>query len=186
MVLFLVLLYVWRRLRKMDIFKKGRKCLNWAPQHFVGPPLGPNFKVLGIIWCCRPLRLHISKFSDLYDVGTLNLYLRMPDTMQRESALSDHPARRKRPKCGPIVLFQIYPNIYEHFGRFLWTGWLDQADSFCIVPGVPRHKFRVPTSYKSENFEMWSLSGRQHSGGPSWGTFPLFWKFPFFAIFFNI
>ena len=38
--------------------------------------------------------------------------------MQKESAQSDHPARRKRPKCGPILLFQniqIFMNVLDVF-----------------------------------------------------------------------
>ena len=31
-------------------------------------------------------------------MGTLNLYLRMPDSLQKELAQSDHRALRKRPK----------------------------------------------------------------------------------------
>ena len=31
-------------------------------------------------------------------MGTLNLYLEMPSTMQKESDQSDHPVPRKRPK----------------------------------------------------------------------------------------
>jgi hypothetical protein len=38
-----------------------------------------------------------------------------------------------------------YPNISARFGRFLWIGWLDWADSFCIESDVMRHKFRLPT-----------------------------------------
>jgi hypothetical protein len=51
-----------------------------------------NFKVLRIIhW------------------GTLNLCLKMPDTKLKESVQSYHPALRKHPKCGPILLNK--PNI---------------------------------------------------------------------------
>jgi hypothetical protein len=49
MVLFLVPFYVGRLLQITEIFEKGGKCLNLAPQYFVGLPLGPNFKVLGMI-----------------------------------------------------------------------------------------------------------------------------------------
>jgi hypothetical protein len=44
--------------------------------------------------------------------------------IKKESAQSDIPARRKCPKCGPILVFQQlpkYPNISACFGRFLWT-----------------------------------------------------------------
>ena len=39
-----------------------------------------------------PLRVKIYKLSEICDVGTLNLCLVMPDTMQKELAQSDHPA----------------------------------------------------------------------------------------------
>ena len=55
----------------------------------------------------------------------------------------------------------------SHFGRFLQAGWSDWADSFCIVPGVLRHKFRVPITYLSENFEIPLFGGRPPLGGPS-------------------
>jgi hypothetical protein len=67
---------------------------------------------------CLPLWVQISKFSELYDADPLNLYLRMPGTMQNKSAQSDHHARRKRPKCGPILLFQniqIFMNVLDAF-----------------------------------------------------------------------
>ena len=70
-----------------------------------------------------PLRVQISKFLELYVVGTLNLCLGMPGTMQKESAQSDHPARRKHPKCGPILLFQnipIFLNILDVFSTIIY------------------------------------------------------------------
>ena len=54
---------------------------------FEGPPKGGQTP-----------KIEISKFSKLYDVGTLNLCLKTPGTMQKESAQSDHPILRKRPK----------------------------------------------------------------------------------------
>ena len=35
--------------------------------------------------------------------------------------------------------------IGPHLGRFLVVEWSDWADSFCIVSGFLRHKFRLPT-----------------------------------------
>jgi hypothetical protein len=51
-----------------------------------------------------PPKSENSKFSELYVVGTLNLCPETPGTMEKESAQSDHPAQRKRPTCGPILL----------------------------------------------------------------------------------
>jgi hypothetical protein len=87
--------------KKLKISKKGESASTLPP------------KIL-----TAPLRVQISKFSELNDVGTLNLYLKMPCTMQKESARSDHPAWRKRRKCGPILLFQnipIYINVLDVF-----------------------------------------------------------------------
>ena len=36
-------------------------------------------------------------------VGSLNLCLKKPDSLQKESAQSDHPAKRKRSKCAEIL-----------------------------------------------------------------------------------
>ena len=58
-----------------------------------------------------------------------------------------------------------YSNNSAHFGRFLRTWWSDWSDSFCIVPGVLRHKFRVPTTYYCENFEFPLIGGPT----PLWG-----------------
>ena len=41
-------------------------------------------------------------FSENPVVGTLNLYRRMPDSLQKESAQSDYPALRKRPKTDDL------------------------------------------------------------------------------------
>jgi hypothetical protein len=87
-------------------------------------------------FCRPPFWIQISKFSELYDVGTLNLYLRMPGTMQRESAQSDHPGRRKRQKCGPILLFQNIPIFMNVLDVFSGLGDRMELIPFCIVPGV--------------------------------------------------
>jgi hypothetical protein len=78
--------------KKQKISKKG-KSASTGPSEILSAPL----------W------VQMSKFSELYDVGILNLYLRMPGTLQKESAQSDHPAWRKRSKRGPILLFQNIP-----------------------------------------------------------------------------
>jgi hypothetical protein len=54
---------------------------------FGGPPKGG-----------QSTKCEISKFLELYDMGTLNLCLKMPGTMSKESAQSDHPVLRKRQK----------------------------------------------------------------------------------------
>jgi hypothetical protein len=44
-----------------------------------------------------------SKFSQSYVVGTLNLYLKRPGTMQKKSDQSDHPVLRKRQKHSVLM-----------------------------------------------------------------------------------
>ena len=60
--------------KKRKISKKGESALPGPPEMLLAP-----------------LRVQISKFSELYDVGTLNLCLETPGTMQKESAPSNHP-----------------------------------------------------------------------------------------------
>ena len=72
---------------------KKRKFSKKGESASTGPP-----KIL-----LAPLRVQISKLSELYDVGTLNLCLETPGTMQKESAQSDHPVQRKLPKCSEIL-----------------------------------------------------------------------------------
>ena len=51
------------------------------------------------------------------------------------------------------------------FGRFLITWWSDQLFVFCIVSGVSRHKFRVPTKGTLEDFFSRLIKG---SGRTLW------------------
>ena len=67
---------------------KKRKFSKKGESASTGPP-----KILS-----APLWVQISKFLELYDVGTLNLCLKTPGIMQKESAPSDQPVQRKRPK----------------------------------------------------------------------------------------
>ena len=58
-------------------------------------------------------------------MGSLNLCLREPESMQKESVQSDHTARRKRPKCAQkLRYFDVGPKlkIGPYFGRFLGAG----------------------------------------------------------------
>ena len=64
------------------------------------------------------LYFHHGTFSEIFDVGTLDLCLETPGTMQKEMAQSDHPARRKHPKCGLKGTFkniQRFINILDVF-----------------------------------------------------------------------
>ena len=84
--------FFWFLYRLEDDCKK-RKFSKKGKSASTGPP-----KIL-----LAPLRVQISKLSELYDVGTLNLCLETPGTMQKESAQSDHPVQRKLPKCSEIL-----------------------------------------------------------------------------------
>ena len=79
----------------------------WPKTVFRGPTKGVNPKNSGI-----------SKLPKYYVVGTLNLCQEMPEPMQKESAQSDHPTRRKRPKCGRILLIWANSKIAQYFGTF--------------------------------------------------------------------
>ena len=63
-----------------------------------------------------------------------------------------------------------------------------QGDRMELIPfaGVSRHKFRVPTSYNSKNFEIGTLRGADKIlGGPVKALSPFFEDFRFFAIIFK-
>ena len=58
--------------------------------------------------------------SKMPPVGSLNLCLWKPDSMQKKSAQSDHPTWRKQTKCGPNLLFWAIVKISQYFCTF-WT-----------------------------------------------------------------
>ena len=74
---------------------------------FRGPTKGVNTKNSGI-----------SKLLKYYVIGTLSLCQEMPGRMHKESAQSDHPIRRKRPKRGRILLIWANSKIAQYFGTF--------------------------------------------------------------------
>jgi hypothetical protein len=49
----------------------------------------------------------------------------MPETMQKESAQSDHPAQRKRPEWCPILLIWANTKISQYFGIPIFRHILD-------------------------------------------------------------
>ena len=59
----------------------------------------------------------------------LNLCLKTLSTMQKESAQSDHSAKRKRPKCGQILPFQVNVKISQYICMF-YTFSLDRVVGF--------------------------------------------------------
>ena len=52
-------------------------------------------------------------------VGVLNLCFEMPDLMEKVLAQSDHPVRRKRPKCAKILVIVKTANFQWFLGFLL-------------------------------------------------------------------
>ena len=101
-------------------------------------------------------------------------YLRMPGTMQKESAQSDHPARRKRPKCGPILLFQniqIFMNVLDVFSG---QGDLIELIPCALCQASRDTSLEYPHHIISRTLKFGPKGGQQNFGGPRSGTFPLF------------
>ena len=59
-----------------------------------------------IFWRVNHYKTYFLSFSENHVVGTLNLYLRVPYSMQKESAQSDHPVLRKRPKTDDLTIIK--------------------------------------------------------------------------------
>ena len=72
------------------------------------------------------------------------------------------------PKYRDILTLAQNSKIGPHFGRFLGAAKSDWANSFCNVSGISRHKFRLPTTYYSENVEISLFLGLT----PFWSVFP--------------
>jgi hypothetical protein len=113
-----------------------------GPQKFCRPPLGPNFRVLGIIWCGYSTLVSRDAWHNAKGISSIR-----------------SPCPEKTFKT--FINIGIFRNnkIGPHFGRFLRARWPHFADSFCFVPGILIYKFRVPTSYNYENFEIWTQRG---------------------------
>jgi hypothetical protein len=67
----------------------------------------------GNFWRVNHHKSCFLSFSEKHVVGTLNLYLRMPDSMQKESAQSIHPALRKRPKTDDLTDIQNMSTFWQ-------------------------------------------------------------------------
>ena len=65
-------------------------------------------------------------------MGTLNLCLVMPGTLQKESAQSDHPTLRKRPKRGLNLSFQNIPIFINVLDVFSGQGKRIELISFAL------------------------------------------------------
>ena len=134
------------------------------------------------------------KFSKVPFVGTLNLCLETPDTMQKTKSWSDHHVMRKCPKTAEIIqsFFTKFLTVLE---RFLSPGRSDLCLVFCIVSGISRHKFRVPTKGTLEEFFFSTCKGVRanlvaHCGRWRWLTKKLkigtwLYKYIFNNIFFG-
>jgi hypothetical protein len=63
----------------------------------------------------QPQKSGILKFSQYCVVGSLNLSLKEPDSLQKISAQSDYPALRKRPKRRfKVVKEEIFTTVEHH------------------------------------------------------------------------
>ena len=81
-----------------------------------------------------PSKSGISKFLELYVVGTLHFCLETPGTMQKESAKSDHPVRRKNLKRAKILGYFVIDPKWQNLTTF-WTfslGWVIGLSSFLL------------------------------------------------------
>jgi hypothetical protein len=78
------------------------------------------------------LRGQNSKFSQVYVVGTLNLCIGTPGSIQKESTQSDYHARKKLPKSGPILLFQNIPKMLNVLDIFSQQGDRIDPTSFAL------------------------------------------------------
>ena len=130
-------------LKQVHLSKFGNKYFYpWGNgyKNFVGPPKGPKFKVLAIICCGYSKLVSRDAWHNAKEIGSIW-----------------SPCCEKTSKTFKILGIFWNNKIGPCFGSFLRAYWSDWVDSFCIVPGVPIHKFRVPTTYSCENFEFWPL-----------------------------
>jgi hypothetical protein len=65
-----------------------------------------------------------------------------------------------------ILMLTQNSKIGPRIVHFLLAGWSDWADSFCNESGFLIHKFRLPTTYYSKNFESPLFLGLTPLGGP--------------------
>ena len=110
------------------------------PQHII--PRNSTFGWLTPTWgtprniffSCPPKRVIVWKLlqfsvSKMPLVSGLKLCLKKPDSMQKKSTQSDHPTRRKRPNCGPNLLFWAIVKISQYFSTF-WSFSLGRVIRF--------------------------------------------------------
>ena len=138
-----------------DDYKKRKFSKKWE-----SASTGP-LKILS-----APLGVQILKLSKLYDVGTLNLYLRMPGTIQKESAQSDHPARRKRTKCGPILFFKNIPIFINALDVFSGQGDRMELIPFALCQASRDTSLEYPHHIISRTLKFGPKGGAKNFGGP--------------------
>ena len=106
-------------------------------------------------------------------MGSLNLCLKKLDSMQKESAQSDHPSRRKCPKCGPIAVLgerhniQIFVHVLDIFSKKV-IGFSCLLLHWVRLLETPVYT----TTYSSENFKILPMGGSPPLEGP-WKYFLL-------------
>ena len=100
------------------------------------------------------MTLYKSSVTTIPHVGSLNLCLKKPDSLQKESAQSDHPALSKRLKCGQRQNIPIFQHILDIFSR--------QDGQIELIPfalSQASWEFRLPTWGISEYIETIPLFG---------------------------
>jgi hypothetical protein len=76
----------------------------------------------------------ISKFSEIFVVGTLHFYLKTPGTMQKKWGQSDHPVRRKGIKRAKILAYFVIDLKRQNLTT-IWTfsqGWVIGLSSLLL------------------------------------------------------
>jgi hypothetical protein len=96
--------------------KEGRNNFYFCRKILFDPPQGG----------ARPPKSGNSKLSKQYVVGTLNLYLKTPCTMQKETDQSDHPVLRKRSKHADLLQY-FDVSLKQQNRTTFWTFSLDRV-----------------------------------------------------------
>jgi hypothetical protein len=125
---------ICKRIMENNLFSSNNICR--GPLRGVNPKKNGISKVLATICCCVSRNLNHHKRNQLN-----------PITPPKENVRNVH-------KYWNILTLAQNSKIGPHIVHFLLAGWPDWADFFCNESGFLRHKFRLPTTYYSENFEI--------------------------------
>ena len=127
-----------------------------------------------IFWRVNHYKTYFLSFPENHVVGTLNLYLRVPDSMQKESAQSDHPALRKRPKTDDLTNIQNMSTFRHIMNVFSVLSYPIELIPFALSQTFwdtsleyPQHDFLRNSKinclmvYPSKNVIFYPLRGKQ-------------------------